>query len=92
MIVSLRTMDNLRPHLSSSRAGCAPAAECEAEPGSQAAAAGSLAPLPVSEASREQATSAPQYCFDILECLHCTSKSPAVPTFYIYMLRPLPCG
>jgi len=78
VIVSLRTMDNLRPHLSSSRAGCAPAAECEAEP--------------VSEASREQATSAPQYCFDILECLHCTSKSPAVPTFYIYMLRPLPCG
>jgi len=89
VIVSLRTMDNLRPHLSSNRAGCAPAAECEAEPGSQAAVAASL---PASKACRERAAPPPHYCFDILECLHCTSKSPTVPTFYIYMLRPLQCG
>ena len=48
--------------------------------------------LPASEASREQAAPPPHYCFDILECLHCTSKSPTVPTFYIYMLRPLQCA
>lgn len=88
VMVSLRTMDNLRQHLSSSSAAasCGPAAGGGAEPGSQAAGDPGL---PASEETREQASLPRTYGFEILECLHCTSEASSLPTFYIYTLRRL---